>query len=225
MFHQSSNCWPELRSGARGCSVADAGFRAVPLICERCASRMAAGKEQVAYQCSGCGSVWELAGGRLAPRDVTNFSGSGEVRLPFWYASFTINCLEGCVNDIAGFMKMCGSVKTAAASTGPPSVFVPAFHLPPQQSIRLGRNMTVRFPSLLPLSAAQEQLIEPVTVSEADAQILAELVLLAALVEERRNNPSFLASFGVELSALRLVSIPFSREGNRLIQPEMNLEV
>lgn len=84
--------------------------------------------------------------------------------------------------------------------------------------------MTVRFPAL-PLSTAQEQRIEPVTVTEADAHVWAELVLLAAFVEDRRNNPSFLASFGVELSALRLVSIPFRGEGNRLIQSEMNLEV
>jgi len=185
---------------------------------------MTAGKEQVAYQCSGCGSLWELAGGRLAPREVVHFSGSGDVLLPFWYASFRIDSLEGCADDTASFMKMCGSVKTAAAFTELPFVFIPAFLLPPQQAIRLGRNMTVRFP-VLHLSDVLDQPFEPVTVAEADAPALAELILLSTLVEERRSNRSFLASFGVGLSALRLVSIPFMREGNRLLQPEMNLEV
>jgi len=84
--------------------------------------------------------------------------------------------------------------------------------------------MTVRFP-VLHLSDVLDQPFEPVTVAEADAPALAELILLSTLVEERRSNRSFLASFGVGLSALRLVSIPFMREGNRLLQPEMNLEV
>jgi len=208
----------------RGCSVADAGLSVVPLICGQCAARMTAGKEQVAYQCSGCGSVWELAGGMLALREVGHFAGNGTIRLPFWYAAFSINCLEGCIDDSAGFMKLCGSVKSSAAVSEPPFVFVPAFSLPAQQAIRLGRNMTVRFPSLQ-TSMAQELLIEPVTLSEVDAPLMAELILLATLVEERRNSPSFLASFGVVLSGLRLVSIPFMREGNRLIQSGMNLEV
>jgi hypothetical protein len=204
--------------------VADAGFRIVPLVCGRCAARMTAGKEQVAYQCSGCGSVWELAGGLLVPREVDHLSGSGDILLPFWYASFIINSQEGVVDNTMSFMKMCGSVKTAAAPNEAPLVFVPAFLLPPPQSIRLGRNMTVRFPSLH-LSSVRDLPVEPVTVAEADVPALAELILLSTLVEDKRNNPLFLVSFSVEISAPRLVSIPFMREGNRLLQPEMNLEV
>lgn len=185
---------------------------------------MTAGKEQVVYQCSGCGSVWELAGGRLVPREVVSFSGSGNIFLPFWYASFIINSQEGCAADTTSFMKMCGSVKTAAASSEAPFVFIPAFLLPPQQAIRLGKNMTVRFPALQQ-SAAQDPTVEPVTVAEADAPVLAELILLSALMTGLRSNPSFLTSFSVELSGVRLVSVPFRREGNRLLQPEMNLEV
>jgi hypothetical protein len=157
-------------------------------------------------------------------REVAHFSGDGDVHLPFWYASFNINCLEGCVDDSAGFMKLCGSVKNLTAVTEPPFVFIPAFTLPAQQAIRLGRNMTVRFP-VLNLAHEQELPLEPVTLSEVDAPVMAELILMATMVEERRNNPAFLASFGVVLSGLRLVSLPFVRkEGNRLIQTEMNLE-
>ena len=204
--------------------MADGGLSVVPLICGQCAERMTADKEQVAYQCRGCGRVWELSGGGLVQKEVIHFAGSGDVRLPFWYASFKINSLEGVIHDNAGFMKMCGSVKTKAAFADPPFVFVPAFSLPPQQAIRLGRNMVVRFP-LFSQSPMPFQPIRPVTVAEADARLLAELILLAAAVEDRRNNPSFLVSFGVELFGMHLVSIPFRSEGVRLLQPEMNLEV
>ncbi|MDD2308593.1 MAG: hypothetical protein PHH91_03330 [Desulfuromonadaceae bacterium] len=204
--------------------MADGGFRIVPLVCGRCAARMTAGKEQVVYQCGGCGSMWELAEGRLVPREVVHFSGSGDIFLPFWYASFIINSPDGLVDDTMSYMKMCGSVKTAVASTEAPFVFIPAFLLPPPQSIRLGRNMTVRFPSLQ-RSPVRDLPVEPITVAEVDVPALAELILLSTLVEERRNNPSFLVSFSVDLSGVRLVSVSFKREGNRMIQPEMNLEV
>jgi hypothetical protein len=156
--------------------------------------------------------------------EIVHFLGSGDILLPFWYASFKINSQEGCAPDTASFMKMCGSVKTSAASSEAPFVFIPAFLLPPQQAIRLGRNITVRFPFLQP-SGAHDLAVEPVTVAKADAPILAELILLSSLVADRRSNPSFLTSFSVELSGGCLVSIPFRREGNRLLQPEMNLEV
>ncbi|MEI7817550.1 MAG: hypothetical protein WCI45_10220, partial [Desulfuromonadales bacterium] len=71
----------------------------------------------------------------------------------------------------------------------------------------------------------QDSLVEPVTLSEADAPLMAEMILLASLVEELRTSRSFLASFSVQLTSLAPVSIPFTRKESRLLQLEMNLEI
>ncbi|MEI7817391.1 MAG: hypothetical protein WCI45_09400, partial [Desulfuromonadales bacterium] len=126
--------------------MAEADFRFVPLVCGQCTGRMAAGKKQVLYQCHVCGGVWECSGGKLLSKEMIRFSGSGDIHLPFWHATFSITCLEGIINDTAGFMKICGSVKVSEMSSAPPHLFIPAFSLPLQQAIKLGRNMTVRFP-------------------------------------------------------------------------------
>ena len=205
--------------------MADLAIKAVPLICGKCSLRMTAHREQVIYQCNGCGAVWELAQGLIAPRKVVHLSGNGNIGLPFWNAAFRITSQQGVIADTAGFMTLCGSVKPPdERATLSPELYVPAFALPPQQAIRLGRNMTVRFPRFSE-SVNGDRSFEPVMLGEKDVPQLAELIALAALVEGRRNNQDFLASFGVELSGLRLVAIPFSREGNRLYQAEMNLEV
>ncbi|MFA7060362.1 MAG: hypothetical protein WC156_06040 [Pedobacter sp.] len=205
--------------------MVDEAIRTVPLICGRCGLWMAAKKEQVVYQCSGCGDTWELAQGQIAPRKVVYLSGNGDIMLPFWNAEFRIACQEGAIADTAGFMALCGLIKSLDdLATIAPQLYVPAFALPPQQAIRIGRNMTVRFPRFSE-SAHAGQPFMAVTICERDVQQLAELIVLAAIVEGRRNNPDFLASFGVELSGLRLVAIPFTLRGRKLYQAQMNLEV
>ena len=205
--------------------MVDAAIKAVPLICGRCSLRMTARKEQVVYQCNGCGDAWEMVQGQIAPRKVFCLSGAGDIRLPFWSAGFRIACQDGVIADTVSFMALCGSVKPPGERAKlPPELYVPAFFIPPQQAIRLGRNMTVRFPRFSE-SANSNHRFEAVTLREIDVPQLAELIVLAALVEGRRSNPEFLESFSVELSGLRLVTIPFSREEGRLYQAEMNLEV
>lgn len=186
---------------------------------------MTAKKEQVVYQCGGCGDAWELVEGRIEPRKVIYLSGNGNLMLPFWNAEFKIACQEGAIADTAGFMALCGSIKSPGdLATTAPQLYVPAFALPPQQAIRIGRNMTVRFPRFSESSHGGQHFLA-VTICERDVPHLAELIVLAALVEGRRNQPRFFTSFGVELSGLRLVAIPFKLKGSRLYQAQMNLVV
>ena len=205
--------------------MADAAIKTVPLICGSCGLWMTAKKEQVVYQCGGCGDAWELVQGQIAPRKVVYLSGTGNVMLPFWNAEFKIACQEGAIADTAGFMALCGSLKSPGdLTTIAPQLYVPAFALPPQQAIKIGRNMTVRFPHFSESSHGGQPFLA-VTICERDVPHLAELIVLAALVEGRRNQPGFLTSFGVELSVVRMVAIPFTLRGSKLYQEQMNLEV
>lgn len=187
--------------------------------------RMTARREQVVYQCGSCGYAWELEHGRIVPKKVVYLAGNGDIRLPFWSAAFRIAYQEDVIADTSGFMTLCGSAKLPDDRAAlPPELYVPAFGLPQQQAVRLGRNMAVRFPRFRELPAAGQP-FEAVTLSEKDVPQMAELIVLAALVEGQRNNPNVLTSFGVELSGLHLLAIPFSQEGSRLYHMEMNLEV
>lgn len=205
--------------------MADECVTIVPLICGRCSQRMTALREQVVYQCRACGSVWELRRGQLSVLGMTHLSGSGRLRLPFWRVSFMIECQSGTVGTLATFMPLCGSVKAPGERAAlSPELYIPAFDVPPPQAIRLARNILVRFP-VFSESAPSGQLFEAVTLADADLMPLAELIVLAALVEERRTNPNFLTSFALRFSDPRLVTIPFERQANRLFQKELNLEV
>ena len=186
---------------------------------------MTAKKEQVVYQCGSCGDAWELVEGQIAPRKVVYLSGNGNIMLPFWNTEFKIACQEGAIADIAGFMSLCGSIKKSSdLATIAPQLYVPAFALSPQKAIKIGRNMTIRFPRFSESSHGGQPFLA-VTICEKDVPHLAELTVLAALAESRRNQPGFLASFGLRLSRLRLVAIPFTLRGSKLYQAQINLVV
>ena len=205
--------------------MADGVVTVVPLICGRCSQRMTAGREQVVYQCRACGSVWNLRRGHLLERSIRHLAGSGQLRLPFWSVAFMIECQSGTVSDLAAFMPLCGSLKQPEERAAQqPELYIPAFELHPHQAVKLARNILVRFPRFSD-SGKKDQPFEAVVLSECDLAPLAELTVLAALVEERRRNPNFLASFSLRLAEPCLVTIPFEREGNRLFQRELNLEV
>lgn len=205
--------------------MADGVVTTVPLICNRCSQRMTALREQVVYQCRACGSVWELRRGSLSARSITHLAGSGQLRLPFWRVAFMIRFQSGAVGDLAAFMALCASLKQPEErGAQPPELYIPAFELPPHQAVRLARNILVRFPRFSD-SGKKDLPFEPVLLSESDLAPLAELAVLTALAEERRKNPGFLASFSLRLAEPCLVTIPFEREGKRLFQRELNLEV
>lgn len=205
--------------------MADGVVTVVPLICGRCSQRMTALREQVVYQCRACGSVWELRRGSLLARSITHLAGSGQLCLPFWRVAFMIQCQSGTVSHLAAFMALCASLKQPEErGAQPPELYIPAFELPPHQAVKLARNILIRFPRFSD-SGKKGLPFEPVLLSEGDLAPLAELAVLTALVEERRRNPNFLASFSLRLAEPRLVTIPFKQEGNRLFQKELNLEV
>jgi len=205
--------------------VADAFVKIVPLICGSCSQRMTAQREQVVYQCGTCGSSWELRAGLISARPVVHLSGNGALLLPFWNARFQITCEVGDIIDLSGFLPLCGSVKQPGDKGAQPLMLnIPAFALPPHQAVKLARNMLVRFP-VFSRSRAVDKPFEAVTLTESDIRPLAELIVLAAIVEKRRSNPNFLTSFSVQLFDSQLVTIPFDREGNRYNQVDLNLEV
>lgn len=197
----------------------------IPLICAECREKMCANSDQVVYQCGNCHSSFMLIDGSLKRITLQHYAGSGETRLPFWQADFAVKSSKGAISHLQTLLSWCGSIKQVEYGQSKPQIFIPAGAMSPPSRIRLGKNILLRSPRFKQLSSEKLYSFEPTVMDASDIEALGEMIILSAIVEARRSDGDFLHSFSLELGACKLVTIPFTIIGSRLIQKELELEI
>jgi hypothetical protein len=138
----------------------------------RCSTHLPAQPEEVAWVCPQCGHGQQLDAQKgLTALDVHFASGiaAGQKGKPFWVvdgqAALQRQTYSG--NQDSDAQKFWGT---------PRRFFIPAFDLPLEQSLTLGRQYLLQPPTLSTGTAAA---FEPVTLSVEDVPALAEFIVMA----------------------------------------------
>ncbi|MFZ6029833.1 MAG: hypothetical protein ACOYYS_19130 [Chloroflexota bacterium] len=150
----------------------------VPLVCVRCAARLPARPEEVAWVCAQCGQGQQLDQQKgLLPLDIHYAPGVAAAKKgkPFWVAegqvSLTRQTYSG--NQDRDAQQFWGVAR---------KFFIPAFELPLEQLLTLGRQYLLQPPLL---SAGTLVAFEPVTLAPQDVPALAEFTVMALEAERK----------------------------------------
>lgn len=206
-------------------TVAEHGLVLLVLKCPTCSTRLQAVPREVVHYCAACRGASELHGRETRPRPIFHAAGEGELVLPFWVVPFVLQAPGVRIRTRGDLARFSGAVEPGGEGRGegPSLLFVPAFDLQAPRLIRLGRQMTLRMPLLRAASRAPER-IASVVVAEKDVAPMAEVVVVAAMPEERRMSFSFLKEFVLTLGTPRLCTIPFQARNGKSYNSELNLE-
>jgi hypothetical protein len=143
----------------------------IPLVCVQCSTRLPAEAGQVAWVCPQCGRGQLLTEKGLVPLTVDYAAGitPGTKGKPYWVAQGEVALQRQTYS---------GNQDSEARKfwSQPRRFFIPAFDLPLEGLLSLGRQLLTRPPALQPGSPAP---FEPVTFSPEDVTPLAEFIVMA----------------------------------------------
>ncbi|MCI0519267.1 MAG: hypothetical protein L0Z70_03320 [Chloroflexi bacterium] len=156
----------------------DQPIELVPLLCIRCAAPLPAQPEETAWVCAQCGQgllLDEESG--LTALEVHYAAGipPGGRGKPYWVA-------EGRVSVERQTYSGSQSKEAAQFWSQPRRFFVPAYQAPLEELTEMGRRLLVAAPALQEGSAAA---FEPVTLSQADAAVAAEFLVMSVEAERK----------------------------------------
>jgi hypothetical protein len=160
----------------------------IPLVCIRCSTRLPAQPDEVAWVCPQCGQGQQLDLQKgLAALDVHYAAGvvSGQKGKPFWVVEGQVVLKRQTYsgNQDSEAQKFWGIARR---------FFIPAFNLPLEQLLTLGRQHLLQPPAL---DAGTPVTFEPVTLAVEDVPALAEFIVMA-LEADRKDK---LKELGIQL--------------------------
>jgi len=143
-----------------------------PLVCIRCSTRLPAQPEEVAWVCPQCNQGQQLHETHgLAPLEVQYVAGvtPGQKGKPFWVVDGQVSLQRQTYsgNQEPEAQRFWGTVRR---------FFIPAFDLPLEQILTLGRQYLVQPPTL---QSGPPTPFEPVILAPVDLPALAEFIVMA----------------------------------------------
>jgi hypothetical protein len=171
----------------------------IPLTCLRCATRLPAQPDEVAWVCPQCGQAQQLDEQKgLAALDVQFAAGiaPGQRGKPFWVADgqVTLQRQTYSGNQDAEASKFWGAARR---------FFIPAFNLDLEQTLTIGRQLLLQPPAL---TSGPATAFEPVTLVPEDVPALAEFIVMA--LEADRKDKLKELRISLKLSAPDLWILP-----------------
>ncbi len=172
----------------------------VPLVCFKCETPIPALPDEVAWVCSQCGQGLALDEAQgLAPLEIQYASeiSPGATGKPFWVAQGRVYLTR----QVYGRSNKEGDAQRFWEE--PHEFFVPAYTCPLDVLLTLGPRLLLQPPQLSP---GRQALFEPVTLSIADVQSMAEFIVMA--IEAERSDMVKEVQASVKLSTPSLWVLP-----------------
>jgi len=198
---------------------ADWAVRFIATLCPACGWDLSGEKESCVLVCRQCATAWEATaeGFHKVAWGLMSGSSSQDLAVPFWRIRADLQGIR--LETRADLSRLANLSRTGqqGSAEGAALFWVPAFKVQPKLFLRLARLMTALQPDDALMTGPEDLPLYPVTLPAAEASGAIALTL-AAIAADKRRVYSLLPELRTTLREAVLVYVPFSLQGNELIQ-------
>jgi DNA-directed RNA polymerase subunit RPC12/RpoP len=198
----------------------------IATLCPHCGWNLEGERDSVVLTCHNCQTAWAASKARFEQVNFMIVPGGGRdsVYLPFWKTSAIAEGLE--INSFADFIRITNQPRVVGKEweREPMSFWSPAFKIRPKVFLHLSRQFTVTQKPFQGEKEIGNRKLYPVTLPQTEA-IQAMKMTLAASALHKKDVLPLLPRVNFRVLDSTLVYLPFSDNGNEMVQQEMRASI